>query len=216
VPASALICPCRATCAYWHRSDSDERKDMTLNDDNVLIVVDDPSPKAFFSNWASSVRSRTTARALWSQMIWPRMSRGWWWWSPPLAMIRTPDGAVVIELYSFHKHRSSGLVPYYAPLKRGYPSRHVRPRDYIASSSRACAHGPAHRRNEYEDTYRLAYIRGPEGSQLSRLGPKSARLRLPGLLTIGALQRTRPRITVAIRVFIAVSSLSLSAYDGSL
>src|SRR5207237_9012893 len=81
-----------------------------------------------------------------------------------LAMMRTPDGQG-IELDKFHTPNAIRFGPVDAPVNRlGIRRVMVAVDDVAAGVSRIRAHGAELiGEMQYEDTYRLAYIRGPEG-----------------------------------------------------
>src|SRR6266478_2742376 len=117
---------------------------MTLKRmDNVLIVVDDlEAAKAFFIELGLKLED---VRAT-------------------LAMMRTPDGQG-IELDKFHTPNAIRFGPVDAPVNTlGIRRVMFAVDDIDAVVTRMRAHGAELiGKMQYEDTYRLAYIRGPEG-----------------------------------------------------
>jgi catechol 2,3-dioxygenase-like lactoylglutathione lyase family enzyme len=134
---------------------------MTLKRmDNVLIVVDDlEAVKAFFIELGLQLEGETTVEGpLVGSLIGLKDVRA------TLAMMRTPDGQG-IELDKFHTPQPIRFGPVDAPMNTLGIRRIMFAVDGIEDFvARLCAHG-AELIGEmrYEDTYRLAYIRGPEG-----------------------------------------------------
>jgi catechol 2,3-dioxygenase-like lactoylglutathione lyase family enzyme len=138
-----------------------ERKDMTIKRmDNVLIVVDDlEAVKAFFLELGLTLEGETTVEGpLVGRLIGLGDVRA------TLAMLRTPDGQG-IELDKFHTPDPVRFGPVNAPVNTlGLRRVMFAVDDIDAVVARMCAHG-AELIGEmnYENSYRLAYIRGPEG-----------------------------------------------------
>jgi catechol 2,3-dioxygenase-like lactoylglutathione lyase family enzyme len=137
------------------------RKDMTLKRmDNVLIVVDDlEAVKAFFIELGLKLEGETTVEG-------PSVGSliGLTDVQATLAMMRTPDGQG-IELDKFHTPNAIRFGPVNAPMNTlGIRRVMFAVDDIDPLVARMRAHGAALiGEMEYEDTYRLAYIRGPEG-----------------------------------------------------
>ncbi|HKO59992.1 MAG TPA: VOC family protein [Pyrinomonadaceae bacterium] len=135
---------------------------MTLKRmDNVLIVVDDlEAAKAFFLELGMELEGETTVEGpLVGSLIGLKDVRA------TLAMMRPPDGHGGIELDKFHTPDAVRFGPVDAPMNALGLRRVMFAVDDIDDVvARLCAHG-AELIGEmrYEDTYRLAYIRGPEG-----------------------------------------------------
>jgi catechol 2,3-dioxygenase-like lactoylglutathione lyase family enzyme len=152
----------RPTAAYAHyRARKLERKDMTLKRmDNVLIVVDDlEAAKAFFIELGLKLEGETTVEGpLVGSLIGLKDVRA------TLAMMRTPDGQG-IELDKFHTPNAIRFGPVDAPMNTlGIRRVMFAVDDIDAVVARMRAHGAELiGEMQYEDTYRLAYIRGPEG-----------------------------------------------------
>jgi catechol 2,3-dioxygenase-like lactoylglutathione lyase family enzyme len=134
---------------------------MTLKRmDNVLIVVDDlETVKAFFLELGLELEGETTVEGpLVGKLIGLENVRA------TLAMLRTPDGQG-IELDKFHTPDAIRFGPVDTPVNTLGIRRimfAVEDIDAIVARMRACGAeviGDA----AYGDTYRLAYIRGPEG-----------------------------------------------------
>src|SRR4051812_37189001 len=128
--------------------------------DNVLIVVDDlEAAKAFFIELGLKLEGETTVEGpAVGSLIGLKDVRA------TLAMLRTPDGQG-IELDKFHKPDAVRFGPVDAPVNTLGLRRVMYAVDDIdAVVARMLAHG-AELIGEmrYRDSYRLAYIRGPEG-----------------------------------------------------
>ena len=131
--------------------------------DNVLIVVDDlEAVKAFFIELGLRLEGETTVEGpLVGRLIGLKDVRA------TLAMMRTPDGQG-IELDKFHTPRAvrfGPAPPAHAPVNTlGIRRIMFAVDDIDAVVARMRAHGAELiGEMQYEDTYRLAYIRGPEG-----------------------------------------------------
>ena len=131
--------------------------------DNVLIVVDDlEATKAFFIELGLKLEGETTVEGpAVGSLIGLKDVRA------TLAMMRTPDGQG-IELDKFHTPaaiRFGPAPPAYAPVNTLGIRRVMFAVDGLnALVARMRAHGAELiGEMQYEDTYRLAYIRGPEG-----------------------------------------------------
>jgi catechol 2,3-dioxygenase-like lactoylglutathione lyase family enzyme len=97
---------------YGHQQGSEERKDLTLEGmDNVLIVVEDlEAAKAFFIELGLTLEGETTVEGpLVSRLIGLKDVRA------TLAMMRTPDGHG-IELDKFHTPNAIRFGPVDAPV----------------------------------------------------------------------------------------------------
>jgi catechol 2,3-dioxygenase-like lactoylglutathione lyase family enzyme len=141
--------------------DGEGRKDMTLKRmDNVLIVVDDlEATKAFFIELGLKLEGETIVEGpLVGSLIGLKDVRA------TLAMMRTPDGQG-IELDKFHTPNAIRFGPVDAPVNTLGIRRIMFAVDDIgAVVARLRAHGAELiGEMQYGDTYRLAYIRGPEG-----------------------------------------------------
>jgi catechol 2,3-dioxygenase-like lactoylglutathione lyase family enzyme len=130
--------------------------------DNVLIVVDDlEAAKSFFIELGLELEGET-------QVEGPSVDRliGLEGVRATLAMMRTPDGHGRIELDKFHTPNAVRFGPVDAPVNAlGIRRIMFAVEDLDAVVGRVCAHGAELIGDvvQYEDTYRLAYIRGPEG-----------------------------------------------------
>lgn len=134
---------------------------MTLKRlDNILIVVDDlEATKAFFIALGLKLEGEQTVEGpLVGELIGLKDVRA------TLAMLRTPDGQG-IELDKFHTPEAIRFGPVNAPVNTLGIRRVMFAVEDIAS---VVAHMLAHGAEligemNYQDAYRLAYIRGPEG-----------------------------------------------------
>ena len=130
--------------------------------DNVLIVVDDlEAAKAFFAELGMELEGETTVEG-------PSVDHliGLQNVSATLALMRTPDGHGRIELDKFHTPEAIRTGPEKAPVNElGIRRIMLSVEDIDEMVARLLAHGAelVGEVVQYEDTYRLAYIRGPEG-----------------------------------------------------
>ena len=130
--------------------------------DNVLIVVDDlETVTAFFAELGMEPEGEMTVEG-------PSVDRliGLQNVRATLAMMRTPDGHGRIELDKFHTPDAISVGPENAPVNALGIRRIMFDVDDIDDVvARLCAHGAELIGEvvQYEDTYRLAYVRGPEG-----------------------------------------------------
>jgi catechol 2,3-dioxygenase-like lactoylglutathione lyase family enzyme len=128
--------------------------------DNVLIVVDDlEAMKTFFTELGLKLEGQTTVDG-------PSVGRliGLGDVRATLAMLRTPDGQG-IELDKFHTPNAVRFGPVDAPVNTlGLRRIMFAVDDIEAVVTRMQAHGAELiGQMQYEKSYRLAYIRGPEG-----------------------------------------------------
>src|SRR5437764_15388507 len=136
---------------------------MTLQRmDNVLIVVDDlAAAKAFFVELGMELEGETTVEG-------PSVDRliGLENVRATLALMRTPDGHGRIELDKFHTPSAVSVEPKNAPVNTLGIRRIMFAVDDIEDVvARLRAHGAelVGELAQYEDRYRLCYVRGPEG-----------------------------------------------------
>src|SRR5258705_901778 len=135
---------------------------MTLKRmDNVLIIVDDlEAVKAFFIELGLKLEGETTVEGpLVGSLIGLKDVRA------TLAMMRPPDGHGGIELDKFHTPNPIRFGTVDAPVNTLVIRRVMFAVDDIDEVvARMRAHwAELIGEMQYEDTYRLAYIRGPEG-----------------------------------------------------
>jgi catechol 2,3-dioxygenase-like lactoylglutathione lyase family enzyme len=128
--------------------------------DNVLIVVDDlEAVKAFFIDLGLTLEGETTVEGpMVGRLIGLEDVRA------TLAMMRTPDGQG-IELDKFHTPDPVRFGPVDAPVNTLGLRRVMFAVDGIDAIVARMRERGAELIGEmqYEDTYKLAYIRGPEG-----------------------------------------------------
>ena len=130
--------------------------------DNVLIVVDDlEAAKAFFVELGMELEGETTVEG-------PSVDRliGLQNVRATLALMRTPDGHGRIELDQFHTPDAISTGPEKVPVNALGIRRllcAVADLDAVVARLRARGAEPVGEVVQYEDTYRLCYVRGPEG-----------------------------------------------------
>jgi catechol 2,3-dioxygenase-like lactoylglutathione lyase family enzyme len=128
--------------------------------DNVLIVVDDlEAVKSFFLELGLTLEGESIVEGpLVGSLIGLKDVRA------TLATMRTPDGQG-IELDKFHTPDAIRFGPVEAPVNTlGFRRVMFAVDDISAVVARMCAHGAELiGEMQYGNTYRLAYIRGPEG-----------------------------------------------------
>src|SRR5437868_14999104 len=137
-------------------------KNKSLRMDNVLIVVDGlEAAKAFFVELGMELEGETTVEGpSVDSLIGLKDVRA------TLALMRTPDGHGKIELDKFHTPEAIRVGPGDAPVNAlGIRRIMFAVEDTDAVLERLLAHGAELIGEvvQYEDTYRLAYVRGPEG-----------------------------------------------------
>ena len=136
---------------------------MTLQRmDNVLIVVDDlEAAKAFFAELGMELEGEATNEGPWvGRVIGLDDVRC------DLAMMRTPDGHGRIELAMFHAPKAIRAEPEDAPANTLGIRRIMFAVDDIDDViARLRSHGAelVGEIAQYEDIYRLCFLRGPEG-----------------------------------------------------
>jgi catechol 2,3-dioxygenase-like lactoylglutathione lyase family enzyme len=136
---------------------------MTLRRmDNVLIVVDDlEAAKAFFAELGLELEGETTVEGEWVDRI-----VGLAGVRSDIAVMRTPDGHGRLELDKFHTPPAVRAEPVNAPVNTLGIRRIMFAVDDIDDVlARLRTHGAEliGEVTQYEDMYRLCYIRGPEG-----------------------------------------------------
>jgi catechol 2,3-dioxygenase-like lactoylglutathione lyase family enzyme len=133
-----------------------------LRMDNVLIVVDDlERVKAFFAELGMELEGQTTVEGPWvDSTVGLKDVRA------DIATLRTPDGHGKVELTKFHRPPAIRAEPENAPANTLGMRRImfavsdlddvvVRLRDHGAELVGQIA--------QYEEIYRLCFLRGPEG-----------------------------------------------------
>ena len=130
--------------------------------DNVLIVVEDlEAAKAFFVELGMELDGETQVEGPWvDQTIGLKDVRA------DIAMMRTPDGHGRVELSRFHNPEAVRAGPQDAPANAlGIRRIMFAVEDIDDVVSRLRNHGAQllDEIAQYEDMYRLCFVRGPEG-----------------------------------------------------
>jgi catechol 2,3-dioxygenase-like lactoylglutathione lyase family enzyme len=130
--------------------------------DNVLIVVDDlAAAKAFFTELGMELEGETQVEGTWAgQVIGLDDVRA------DITMLRTPDGHGRVELTKFHTPPPVRAEPESAPANTLGIRRIMFAVDDIDDVvARLRGHGAelVGEIAQYEDIYRLCFLRGPEG-----------------------------------------------------
>ncbi|HEX8075288.1 MAG TPA: VOC family protein [Thermoleophilaceae bacterium] len=130
--------------------------------DNVLIVVDDlEAAKAFFAELGMELERETQVEGPWvGQVVGLDDVRA------DIAMMRTPDGNGRVELSKFHTPPAVRAEPESAPANALGIRRIMFTVDDIDDVvARLRSHGAelVGEIAQYEDIYRLCFLRGPEG-----------------------------------------------------
>jgi catechol 2,3-dioxygenase-like lactoylglutathione lyase family enzyme len=134
----------------------------TLRMDNVLIVVDDlEAAKAFFTELGMELEGETTVEGDWAGRIVGLSDV-----RADIAMMRTPDGHNRVELSKFHSPPAVRTEPESAPANTLGIRRIMFAVDDIDDVvARLRSHGAelVGEIAQYEEIYRLCFLRGPEG-----------------------------------------------------
>jgi len=130
--------------------------------DNVLIVVEDlDAAKAFFAELGMELEAETRVEGPWvGQVIGLDDVRA------DIAMLRTPDGHGRVELTRFHTPAAVRTEPASAPANTlGIRRIMFAVEDIDDVVARLRTHGGelVGEIAQYEDVYRLCFLRGPEG-----------------------------------------------------
>src|SRR5919202_1225981 len=143
--------------------------------DNVLIVVDDlEAAKAFFAELGMELVAETTVEGAWAGSV-----VGLDDVRADIAMMRTPDGHGRVELTKFHRPSAVRAEPESAPANALGIRRIMFAVDDIDDVfPRLRSHGAelVGEIAQYEDVYRLCFLRGPESIIIGlaeQLGNKS-------------------------------------------
>ncbi|GIJ34633.1 VOC family protein [Micromonospora sediminimaris] len=130
--------------------------------DNVLIVVHDLDRViSFFVELGMELEGRAPIEGRWVERVISIDDV-----RQEVAMLRTPDGHGRIELAKFHTPRAITPEPQEAPANTLGIRRIMFAVDDIEDvTARLRAHGAelVGELAQYEDSYRLCYVRGPEG-----------------------------------------------------
>ena len=130
--------------------------------DNILVVVEDlEAAKAFFRELGMELEGETQVEGPWVDSV-----VGLDGVRADIAMLRTPDGHGRVELTRFHTPPAVRTEPEDAPTNALGLRRimfAVEGLDDVVARLRA--HGAELVRDiaQYEDLYRLCFVRGPEG-----------------------------------------------------
>jgi catechol 2,3-dioxygenase-like lactoylglutathione lyase family enzyme len=136
---------------------------MTLQRmDNVLIVVDDlEAAKAFFAELGMELEGEATHEGRWvDRVVGLNDVRA------DIAMMRTPDGHGGVELSKFHTPPAVRAEPESAPVNTLGIRRIMFTVDDVDDVvARLRSHGAelVGEIAQYEDVYRLCFVRGPDG-----------------------------------------------------
>ncbi len=133
-----------------------------LRMDNVLIVVEDlEAAKEFFTELGMELEGETTVEGPWvGQVIGLDDVRA------DITMMRTPDGHNRVELTRFHRPPAVKSVPENAPANTlGIRRLMFAVEDLDDVVARLRKHGAelVGEIAQYENIYRLCFMRGPEG-----------------------------------------------------
>src|SRR5262245_35019928 len=136
---------------------------MTLKRmDNVSIIVEDLAAAiAFFSELGLELEGQMVVEGPWVDRC-----IGLEGVKSEIAMMRTPDGHSRLELTKFHQPKAVSREPKNAPANALGISRIMFAVDDIDDTiARLRQHGAeiVDEVVQYEDMYRLCYVRGPEG-----------------------------------------------------
>jgi len=130
--------------------------------DNVLIVVEDlDAVTAFFAELGMEVEGRTTVEGEWADRV-----VGLDGVRTDIVMMRTPDGHGRVELSKFHTPKAIRSEPRNAPANTlGIRRIMFAVDDLDDVVARLRNHGAELVRDiaQYEDVYRVCFVRGPEG-----------------------------------------------------
>jgi catechol 2,3-dioxygenase-like lactoylglutathione lyase family enzyme len=130
--------------------------------DNVLIVVDDlEAAKAFFVELGMELEGETQVEGPWADSV-----VGLDGVRADIAMLRTPDGHNRVELSRFHTPPAVRAEPENAPSNALGIRRIMFTVDDVDDVvARLRSHGAelVGEIAQYEDIYRLCFVRGPEG-----------------------------------------------------
>jgi catechol 2,3-dioxygenase-like lactoylglutathione lyase family enzyme len=130
--------------------------------DNVAVVVDDlDGAIAFFSELGMELEGRTTVEGDWVDRIIDLHGT-----RTDIAMMRTPDGHGRLELTRYQHPAAVGPDPRSEPVNTRGMGRvmfDVDDIDDVVERLQALGGELVGEIVQYEDAYRLCYLRGPEG-----------------------------------------------------
>jgi catechol 2,3-dioxygenase-like lactoylglutathione lyase family enzyme len=137
-------------------------KSKLLRMDNVLIVVDDlEAATAFFAELGMELEGETTVEGPWADRV-----VGLNGVRADITMLRTPDGHGRVELTKFHTPPAVRAEPESAPSNTlGIRRIMFTVEDIDDVVARLRSHGAelVGEIAQYEDFYRLCFLRGPAG-----------------------------------------------------
>lgn len=129
--------------------------------DNVGVVIDDLAAAiAFFVELGMELEGEASVEGRWvDRVVGLDGVRG------DIAMVRTPDGHSRLELTKFHTPTAIGAEPDAPANTLGIRPIMFAVEDIADVLARLHAHGAEliGEVEQYEDSYRLCYVRGPEG-----------------------------------------------------
>jgi catechol 2,3-dioxygenase-like lactoylglutathione lyase family enzyme len=141
-----------------------------LRMDNVLIVVDDlDAAIAFFADIGMELEGKATVEGPWIDRI-----VGFAGSKCDIAMMKTPDGNSRVELEKYHAPPAVRTEPEDAPVNAlGLRRIMFAVDDIDAVLARLRAQGAelVGEVVQYEESYRLCYVRGPEGIMVALSQP---------------------------------------------
>jgi catechol 2,3-dioxygenase-like lactoylglutathione lyase family enzyme len=129
--------------------------------DHVGVVVDDlEAATAFFVELGMELEGEAAVEGRWVDRV-----AGLDGVRADIAMVRTPDGHGRLELTKFHTPAAVGAEPNAPANTVGLRSVMFAVEDIEDVIARLRAHGAelVGEVEQYEDSYRLCYVRGPEG-----------------------------------------------------
>jgi catechol 2,3-dioxygenase-like lactoylglutathione lyase family enzyme len=129
--------------------------------DNVGIVVDDlPAAIAFFVELGLELEGQATIEGRWAELV-----VGLEGLRSEIAMMRTPDGHGKLELAKYHSPKALDGKPNPPPNTLGLHRVMFAVDDIDDVLARLRPHGAEVLGEvaQYENVYRLCYVRGPEG-----------------------------------------------------
>lgn len=130
--------------------------------DNVLIVVEDlEAAKAFFAELGMELEGETTVEGPWADRVVGLNDV-----RSDIATMRTPDGHGRVELSKFHTPPAVSIQPEVAPANALGMRRimfAVDDLDDVVRRLHSCGGELVGEIAQFEDAYRLCFLRGPEG-----------------------------------------------------
>ena len=133
----------------------------TLRMDHVTVVVEDlPAAIAFFLELGLELEGEATVEGPWVDQV-----AGLAGVRADIAMVRTADGHGKVELTKYHAPTAVGTDPNGPPNTLGIRQMMFLVEDLDDLLARLRTHGAEliGEVAQYEDSYRLCYVRGPEG-----------------------------------------------------